>query len=395
MSIDAADLKKLIKIVRQYEVIYGGGISTSDAAVREECEYLVGALDAELGSSPKSGGLKARRGSLALPSLVEAKPRTRAEKAPRPVSSRTSELVRLTKPDTSVSHAAPEAKGAKAGKGKAEPATAKGKAAPAATKGKAEPAPAKGKAAPAPAKGKAAPAIDKGGTTASGSRIHPDIRSRSPDAARAGDHRSDLRAGSARSAKAESSGPDPKRRFAASHLFDAYSQGKLPKYGGFIVCIRFAEELGYSIVEIIGYENLQDIYPDGEGLVFKSVGCKLYAIVEPPNYLLKGVEPVNRPMEQAVPYRFNELLKITTKRFQTLYVGRKPVFMPTSFSVLKPTGEDLAVLFYDIADVYSNIQDFLIMLFRDRMQIPVPDSRKGGEVIARGIREFHLWLDEA
>lgn len=384
MSIDAADLKKLMKIVRQYEVIYGGGISTSDAAIREECESLVGTLDAELGASPRSGGLKGKRGSANLPSLVEAKPRVRTEKAPRPVSSRTSELVKLTKPEEesrSREKAPPPAKG---GKKPAPAVRAKTGNPPAPAKGKT------GTAAPA-TKGKAAPAAKAG----SGSQLHPDVRSRSADAARAGTERSELRAGTARSANAEGTGPDSKRRFAASHLFDAYSQGKLPKYGGFIVCIRFAEELGYSIVEIIGYENLQDIYPDGEGLVFKSVGCKLFAIVEPPNYLLKGVEPVNRPMEQAVPYRFSELLKITTKRFQTIFVGRKPVFMPTSFSVLKPSGEDLAVLFYDIADVYSNIQDFLIMLFRDRMKIPVPDSRKAGEVIARGIREFHLWLDEA
>jgi hypothetical protein len=88
-------------------------------------------------------------------------------------------------------------------------------------------------------------------------------------------------------------------------------------------------------------------------------------------------------------------LRITTKRFQGILIGRKPVFMPTSFSVFKPTGEDLAVLFYNIADVYSNIQDFLIMILRDRLGVPIPDSRKTAEVIARGIREFRLWMDEA
>ena len=159
--------------------------------------------------------------------------------------------------------------------------------------------------------------------------------------------------------------------------------------------MRFSGEVGYTVIELIGYENLQDIYPEGETLVFKTVGCKLYAIVEPPSFLLKSVEPVNRPSDQMVPYRFSELLHITTKRLQNVYVGRKPVFMPTSFSVFRPEGDDLAVLFYDIADVYSNIQDFLIMLLRDRLNVPVTDSRKIAEVVARGIREFRLWLDEA
>ena len=159
------------------------------------------------------------------------------------------------------------------------------------------------------------------------------------------------------------------------------------------MCIRFSE-VGYTVIEIIGYGNMQDLYPDGDTIVFKSVGCKLYALVEPSGYLQKSVEPVNRPSGQMIPYRFAELLRITTKRFQGILVGRKPVFMPTSFAVIKPEGEDLAVLFYDIADVYSNIQDFLIMIFRDRLGVPVIDSRKAAEVIARGIREFRLWMDE-
>ncbi len=96
-----------------------------------------------------------------------------------------------------------------------------------------------------------------------------------------------------------------------------------------------------------------------------------------------------------VPYRFAELLRITTKRFQSILIGRKPVFMPTSFSVYKPSGEDLAVLFYDTAEVYANIQDFTIMILRDRLGVPVPDSRKAAESLARGAREFRLWIDEA
>jgi hypothetical protein len=220
--------------------------------------------------------------------------------------------------------------------------------------------------------------------------VYKDVRSRHKEALKAAEERSDRIAGNADS----SDEAGTKKRFPALHLFDAFQQNRLPKYGGFIVCIRFSEG-GYTVIEIIGYGNMQDLYPDGDTLVFKSVGCKLYALVEPSGYLFKSVEPVNRPSDQMIPYRFAELLRITTKRFQGILVGRKPVFMPTSFSVFKPAGEDLSILFYDIADVYSNIQDFLIMIFRDRLGVPVADSRKAAEVIARGTREFRLWLDEA
>jgi hypothetical protein len=424
MSIPAVDLRKLVKIIRQYEVIYGGGISTSDAAVREECEDLVGRLEAELGN--KKGSSKP--GKMRLPSLVDAKRKPHSGGFPKPTTTRTSEIARLGSPRREESPVKEEARNAepKAARssGKAPARRTEGKAKPesrskagaradptaSAEKGKASRPRASEKqtaAKPPPAelsasgggrkdgRGLGSVAIKAAAVQPAGARaedeVYKDVRSRNVGAARAAAERADKIAGSAE----DSGNVEAKHHFAALHLFDAFKKSKLPKYGGFIVCVRFVEERGYTVIEIIGYENLQDLYPEGDTLVFKSVGCKLFAIVEPAGYLLKSVEPVNRPAEQAVPYRFSELLRITTKRFQNVLIGRKPVFMPTSFSVFKPAGDDLAVLFYDIADVYANIQDFLIMIFRDRLELPVTDSRKAAEVIARGIREFRLWMDEA
>ena len=397
MSIQAADLRKLVKIVRQYEVIYGGGISSGDAAVREECEDLVGLLEAELGGKKAPG--KRGEGAASLPSLVDAKRMIRSGGNPKPTTARSSEIAKLGMPRKAEPAAtgkarpdASQAPAAKAAPPEKKPAPTKKPTAKAAAASKAA-APKKGSGSkaskPAPAAKRSASA--KGSATEREDNAYVDVRSRHVPAARAALERADRIAGEADASVDEKA----KRRFPALHLFDAFQQNKLPKYGGFIVSIRFPEDKGYAVIEIIGYGNLQDIYPEGETLVFKSVGCKLFAIVEPSGYLLKSVEPVNRPSEQMVPYRFAELLQMTTKRFQNILIGRKPVFMPTSFSVFKPAGDDLTVLFYDIADVYANIQDFLIMILRERLGIPIPDSRKAAEVIARGIHEFRLWLDEA
>ena len=415
MSIPAVDLRKLVKIVRQYEVIYGGGISSGDAAIREECEGIVGLLEAELGIKRASSG-GASRTAKSLPSLVDAKKVPRGGKEPRPSTARSSEIAKLGFPrseerpgakgaERSAAKGKASAAGKAGGKAGAKPGAAVSKGAAgrvAAIKGKVGGGKAAGPAASkATAKGRAAEAARLAGSRSAptkspraekgGDDVLNDVRSRHVSAARAALERADRIAGSAD----DSGEAETKRHFAALHLFDAFKQNRLPKYGGFIVGIRFDEQTGYAVIEIIGYENLQDLYPDGDSLVFKSVGCKLFAIVEPARYYLKSVEPVNRPSEQMVPYRFSELLNITTKRFQSILIGRKPVFMPTSFSVLKPTGEDIAVLFYDIADVYANIQDFLIMILRDRLNVPIPDSRKAAEIIVRGIHEFKLWLDEA
>jgi len=408
MSIEAADLKKLVKIVRQYEVIYGGGISTSDAAVREECESLVAHLETEIRVAPR--GRRGDGGAAALPSLVEAKKPRREEKPVRPLRSRANELAGLAARRKDLREA--PAAGGKGASGVAKGAAAPAKGGAAAKGGISSSKGATARIAaragkptrateaalgkkPTKTKGSAAPQVPDATVSEAGDEeLLSDLRSMDKGAARAAVERAKKRVNAGRSDDAATLA-ESKKRFAAQHLFDAFRQNKLPKYGGFIMCVRFSEESGYTVIEIIGYENLQDIYPEGDSLVFKSVGCKLFSIIEPPSFLLKSVEPVNRPSDQMVPYRFSELLHITTKRLQNIYVGRKPVFMPSSFSVVKPEGDDLVILFYDIADVYSNMQDFLIMLLRDRMNVPVGDSRKVAEVIARGIREFRLWLDEA
>jgi len=436
MSIEAADLRKLVKIVRQYEVIYGGGISSSDAAVREDCEDLVALLETELGHRKGPAGRKARIAE-ALPTLMEAKTKPKEAGEARPKTGRSAQLATLTaakeqaKGDNTktapAKGAAAKAAAGPKGKSPAKGTAATSKPVPKAALTKAQKAAeakalareAKARASDAKSRASEAKALaaqaaaDKAASKAAGKKggaskkvvpqaapmargraadeAFQDVRSRNVGAAKAAIERADKIAGNADSADESES----KKRFPALHLFDAFQQNKLPKYGGFIVCVRFCEDKGYSVIEIIGYENMQDLYPEGDTLVFKSVGCKLYALVEPSGYLLKSVEPVNRPNDQSIPYRFSELVRITTKRFQGILIGRKPVFMPTSFSVFKPSGDDLAVLFYDIADVYSNIQDFLIMILRDRLGTPVQDSRKAAEVIARGIREFNIWMDEA
>jgi hypothetical protein len=381
MSIPAAELKKLIKIVRQYEVIYGGGISSGDAAVREECDRLVASLESELSGTPRSQERgttyppASRSAEIARLSGVQRTKNNEKTKSPEKLSD-------PVKKSTKKERSAKKVQAASVVK-KTDKNTASTK----------KPNSSKPATSVSIKSSKTSPSAKNKGPNTSGSsdKAVADVRSRNSASARAALTRSNRIAGNV-DRQNES---DTRRRIAALHLFDAFAQNRLPKYGGYIVCVRFSDESGYTVIEIIGYENLQDIFPEGNTLVFKSVGCKLYAIVEPATYLLKSVEPVNRPSGQMVPYRFAELQRITTKRFQSILIGRKPVFMPTSFSVFKPEGDDLAVLFYDTAEVYANIQDFVIMILRDRLGVPAPDSRKAAEAVARGAREFHLWLDES
>jgi hypothetical protein len=392
MSVTSKQVKQIIKMVRQYEVIYGGGISSSDASIREECEDLIQALEGELGTenlTVVSEGTSAR---------ASKAPRVRTPHIPRPtgyhssvgdlVSRKNAESGKPGK-STAFNEAALKTTTLNASTKKAEtgaPGKSEAKG-PVHSGVSAKPGSKIASAAgssPKPVPKNSVPAVSPpSGSQRAAVTVAPKKRSGAGEIARGPEP------------KADGKPPDAKRKqYSAMHLFDAFRKNLLPRYGGFIVGVHFHKDDGYLVFEIIGYENLQDLHSDGNSLLFKSAGCKLFAIVEPAHYLHKSIEPVNRMKDHMVPYRFNELSKITTKAFQTIYVGLKPIFMPTSFTIVKPEGDDLMVLFYNVAEVYANIEDFIIILMREFSKISTSDSRKAAESIVRGIQNFRSWLDE-
>jgi len=73
----------------------------------------------------------------------------------------------------------------------------------------------------------------------------------------------------------------------ALDLFQAFSEGKLPKEGGYIVSAFFNEKSKYSIYEIVAYNGVKSIYATEEGLTFQTDGNKLFILVEPATYSKK------------------------------------------------------------------------------------------------------------
>ncbi len=186
---------------------------------------------------------------------------------------------------------------------------------------------------------------------------------------------------------------ETKKKISAAHLFEAYQKNRLPEYGGYIVSSFFDIFPGYTKFEIVGFDNVQDIFIKGNSLVFKSSGCKLFCLIEPPNYSYQSIEPVLREPQISIPYRFEELFSIKTKRHQKIYIGKKPVISMSSFTIMKPKKDDFAILFYDVSSVFRNIQDFLYPILNDELRIPKREALKASSVIAEGIKGFQTWLD--
>ncbi len=291
MDLSRKQVNRLVEIIQQYAVIYGGGISTKDARVREECEKLIDVLES-------------------MPERTETK-------------------------------TIPVKKTEKQKKSKSK------------TKGKAVKTP-------------DSPVVSFTGKSGSKTSI-----------------KATTKAGSKKT----------RRKMQAIHLFDAYSHGKLPKYGGYIVSSNFQPELAYSIFEIAGYDNVQEIRLETDSLIFKSAGCKLYTLIEPANYPLKNVEPVQRESGRSIPYRFSELHILTTKKHETVYIGKKPIISYSSFTIIKPKKNDFAILFYNVPEVFKNMEEFLTAIYHDGVGITRSDSAKAARITVQGIKNFNTWLD--
>jgi hypothetical protein len=143
-------------------------------------------------------------------------------------------------------------------------------------------------------------------------------------------------------------------------LFKAYFDRELPFEGGYIFTSFFDSNSTYSRYEITSYNNVKDIYPSDGNLTFQADGKKLFVLVEPANFPRKYTEPALRESEYKMPYRFSEVHIITSRRQDRIMIGKEPVITYTSFTVLKPTGDNLAYIFYETEDLVDTVHRFFI-----------------------------------
>jgi hypothetical protein len=168
----------------------------------------------------------------------------------------------------------------------------------------------------------------------------------------------------------------------AMDLFEAYVQEKLPKDQGYIISSFFSENSAYSIYEIVSYSGVKAIQLTETGLLFQTNGKKLHILVEPASYPLKAMEPVHRNDRERIPKRFSELETIIAKNQTRIMVSREPIESFASFTVLKPTGINFALVFYNLPDINENLTTFFEKSLNMELKIPQSDARTASRVIA-------------
>jgi hypothetical protein len=173
-------------------------------------------------------------------------------------------------------------------------------------------------------------------------------------------------------------------------LFKAYYNSELPFEGGYIFTSFFDANSTYARYEITSYNNVKDIYPSDGNLTFQADGKKLHVLVEPANYPKKHTEPALRDSGYSIPYRFNELHIMTSRRQDRIMIGKEPVISYTSFTILKPTGDNFAYIFFDTEDLIDAVHRFFIETLWKDGNVPKSDSEKAAAFI-RGV--FPSFID--
>jgi len=168
----------------------------------------------------------------------------------------------------------------------------------------------------------------------------------------------------------------------AMDLFEAYVQNKLPKDEGYIISSFFNDNTAYSIYEIVSYSGVKSIYLADNGLTFQTNGNKLHILVEPASYPNKAIEPYVRTEREQIPLRFSELEIITTKNQSKIMIAKQPMMSFSSFTILKPTGVNFALVFYRLPDLYNTLALFFEKTLNKEAGIPQSDAKKGAKKVA-------------
>ena len=124
---------------------------------------------------------------------------------------------------------------------------------------------------------------------------------------------------------------------------------------------------------------------------FQADGTKIFVLCEPPGYTQKHVEPYSRDKEHQIPHRFGELQIITAKNQTKVMVSREPVMSYSSFTILRPTGTDFSLIFYNLPDVKKTLQQFFEKTLNQEANIPRADAKKAAAVVAEATEKFHLF----
>jgi len=177
----------------------------------------------------------------------------------------------------------------------------------------------------------------------------------------------------------------------ATSLLKAYMNEEIPVGGGFIVSAFFLRGSAFGIYEITAYRNVKDIFKSEDGVTFRTDGNRAYLMVEPPTYSKKHIEPVNREDSQSIPYRFAEMDVFTARKSEKIFVGKEPISLYSSFTIVERDGDSFAFIFFPTQDVYVAIKKFIADSLYNDCNLGKQDAMQGAQMFLSTVKKFSIW----
>ncbi len=177
----------------------------------------------------------------------------------------------------------------------------------------------------------------------------------------------------------------------AMELYEAYEKNMLPKDEGYVISAFYLSDSPYSILEVISYSEVKNFFASNDSLTFQSNGKKIYILVEPSSYNHKSQEPYVRPSKHQIPLRFNDLNIYTCKNQYKVMYNKEPQMVMTSFTVLKPSGNNFSLIVFQQDDIKQTLSRLFQSALHNESNVPMNDSKVIGEDLAEMIVTQLCW----
>ena len=177
----------------------------------------------------------------------------------------------------------------------------------------------------------------------------------------------------------------------AMELYEAYEKNMLPKDEGYVISAFYLPDTPYSILEVISYSEVKNFFASNDSLTFQSNGKKIYILVEPSSYNHKSQEPYVRPSKYQIPLRFNDLNIYTCKNQYKVMYNKEPQMVMTSFTVLKPSGNNFSLIVFQQDDIQQTLSRLFQSALHNESNVPMNDSKVIGEDLAEMIVTKLCW----
>jgi hypothetical protein len=102
-------------------------------------------------------------------------------------------------------------------------------------------------------------------------------------------------------------------------------------------------------------------------------------LIEPPNYPNKAIEPYVRSNADQIPLRFSELEQILAKNQTRIMIAKEPIVSFSSFTILKPTGINFALVFYRLPDLFDTLAIFFEKTYNKEAAVPMADAKRAAK----------------